>query len=169
MFAAFLDAALDLDVLYLGVAISYLSIEINPYGVPYYQMGPHGVNNPTNDDMIYIYFSQVPPALSIPDYIHDMSSRMDHMTIGFPARFKLEGNGQYSVFFLGKGMEGCLTYGSNMEEAKRNAEDALDGYLRSLCSHRKKIQPPQARDGEDIITFMPSDDIVQKWLTSRLT
>ena len=59
MFAAFLEAALDLDVLYLGVAISYLSIEINPYGVPYYQMGPHGVNNPTNDDMIYIYFSQV--------------------------------------------------------------------------------------------------------------
>lgn len=94
---------------------------------------------------------------------------MDHMAIGFPARFKMEDNGQYSVFFLGKGMEGCITYGSDMEETKHNAQEALDGYLRSLCSHREKIQPPQARDGEDIITFMPSDSVVQKWLTSRLT
>ena len=60
-------------------------------------------------------------------------------------------------------------YAADMEEAKHNAQEALDGYLRSLCSHREKIQPPQARDGEDIITFMPSDSVVQKWLTSRLT
>ena len=79
--------------------------------------------------------------LSIPDYIHDIGSRMDHMAIGFPARFKMEDNGQYSVFFLGKGMEGCITYGSDMEEAKHNAQEAQDGYLRSLCSHREKIQP----------------------------
>ena len=52
MFAAFLDAALDLDVLYLGVAISYLSnLGINPSGALFYQKAPDGVNNPTNDHM----------------------------------------------------------------------------------------------------------------------
>ena len=77
----------------------------------------------------------------------------------FPARFVLEDNGQYSVFFLGKGMEGCLTYGNNMEEAKHNAQEALDGYLCSLYSHREKIPVPQAQAADDIIFFTPSPNI----------
>ena len=50
----------------------------------------------------------------------DIGGRMDHMAIGFPAQFKMESNGQYSVFFLGKGMEGCITYGSNIELVYEN-------------------------------------------------
>lgn len=35
-----------------------------------------------------------------------------------------------SVFFLGSGMDGCITYGDDIEDARRNAREALEAYLR---------------------------------------
>ena len=47
----------------------------------------------------------------------------------YPARIVREEDGKYSVFFLGEGMDGCMTYGIDFEDALRNAEEALSLYL----------------------------------------
>ena len=40
----------------------------------------------------------------------------------YPAKFDREDDGRYSVFFLGSGMDGCITYGDDIEDARRNAQ-----------------------------------------------
>ncbi len=34
---------------------------------------------------------------------------------GYPARFEREQDGRYSVYFLGNGMDGCVTYGNDSD------------------------------------------------------
>ncbi len=84
------------------------------------------------------------------DYIHSMSNE------GYPAVFRADGDGRYSVFFLGSGMEGCITYGKDRAEAERNAQEALDAYIGYLGSCGEDIPSPEDIRGEDISVFIPS-------------
>jgi len=36
-------------------------------------------------------------------------------------------------------LPGCVTYGKNLAEAKKMAEDAIGGYIRSLKKHNESI------------------------------
>ena len=45
-----------------------------------------------------------------------------------------------SVFFLGSGMDGCITYGDDIEDARRNAREALEAYLR--YKNRRRYRSP---------------------------
>lgn len=74
---------------------------------------------------------------------------------GYPARFEKDEDGRYCVFFLGKGMEGCLTYGNSLDDAKKNAQDALDAYIGYLYSVKKSIPSPMEA-GEDALYFVPN-------------
>ena len=58
----------------------------------------------------------------------------------YPAKFDREDDGRYSVFFLGSGMDGCITYGDDIEDARRNAKEALEAYL-GYFSDRGSIMP----------------------------
>lgn len=40
-------------------------------------------------------------------------------------------------------LPGCVTYGRNIEEAQRMAEDAIGGYLASLKKHREPVPRDQ--------------------------
>ncbi len=79
--------------------------------------------------------------------------------IRFPAKFIKEDNGQYSVMFLGSGMEGCITYGDSLDEAMSNAQEALDAWLGSLYSNRMRIPVPEQIKGNGIYSFSPSPRI----------
>lgn len=68
----------------------------------------------------------------------------------YPAKFIKEENEQYSVLFQGDGMEGCMTYGNDFEDARRN-----DLYIETLYSAREKISLPSDVEGDDIYYFEP--------------
>lgn len=73
----------------------------------------------------------------------------------YPARFVKEEDGKFSVFFLGKGMEGCITYGNDRDDARKNAQEALDAYIGYLYSERKRIPSPASVSGDEIEYFVP--------------
>ena len=74
---------------------------------------------------------------------------------GYPARFEKNDDGRFSVFFLGSGMEGCITYGNDESDAERNAQEALDAYIGYLYSSKKDIPFPADISGDDIHYFLP--------------
>ncbi len=50
---------------------------------------------------------------------------------------RTEPEGGFTVFV--PSLPGCITYGKNLAEAKRMAEDAIRGYIASLKKHREPI------------------------------
>lgn len=68
----------------------------------------------------------------------------------YPAKIRNEEDG-YCVYFLGTGMDGCVTYGTDLADAKKNAQEALDCYLESFYQHREPIPLPE--------TFVQEDDL----------
>jgi len=60
--------------------------------------------------------------------------------------FKPEPEGGFTVII--PSLPGCVTYGKNLEEAKRMASDAILGYLQSLKKHHEPIPT----DVDDFIT-----------------
>ena len=36
-------------------------------------------------------------------------------------------------------LPGCITYGVNLEEARKNADDAISGYVASLIKHNEPV------------------------------
>lgn len=84
----------------------------------------------------------------------------------YPARFVKEEDGKFSVFFLGKGMEGCITYGNDRDDARKNAQEALDAYIGYLYSERKRIPAPVSVSGDGIEYFTP-DYRIQFAITLR--
>lgn len=56
--------------------------------------------------------------------------------------FRSEPEGGFTV--LVPILPGCITYGKNLEEARQNAFDAIDGYLASLVKHREPIPSDDA-------------------------
>jgi len=74
--------------------------------------------------------------------------------INYPALFELDDDGQsYNVSF--PDLEGCLTYGSNLDEAKKNAQEALSVYLESLDSRSKEIPDASKLKGENVMFITP--------------
>ena len=62
--------------------------------------------------------------------------------IKYPAKIVREEDGKYSVFFLGDGMDGCMTFGMSLDDAKKNAQEALDLYIEYLYSEKRRIPIP---------------------------
>ena len=80
----------------------------------------------------------------------------------YPAIFKPEGNGAFSVMF--PDIEGCYTGGDNLQEAFEMAEDALALMLYHYEQEGTPINPPS--DISDInlqkkefVSFVPCDTI----------
>jgi len=51
--------------------------------------------------------------------------------------FKPEAEGGFTVIV--PALPGCVTYGKNLEEAKKYAEDAIRGYTASLRKHNERV------------------------------
>lgn len=51
--------------------------------------------------------------------------------------FRPEPEGGFTVIV--PSLPGCVTYGKNLNEAKKMARDAIDGYIRSLKKHGEPI------------------------------
>lgn len=74
--------------------------------------------------------------------------------INYPAQFELDEDGaSYNVSF--PDLEGCVTYGSNFDEAKKNAQEALSVYLESLDSRSKEIPEASKLKGENVVYVTP--------------
>ena len=65
--------------------------------------------------------------------------------------FRPEPEGGFTVIV--PSLPGCVTYGRDLQEAKRMAQDAVSGYLASLQKHGEKI----ISDSEN---FVSSIDVV---------
>ncbi|MDW3208936.1 MAG: type II toxin-antitoxin system HicB family antitoxin [Reichenbachiella sp.] len=52
--------------------------------------------------------------------------------LNYKVLFREEPEGGYTVFV--PSLEGCITYGTNLEEAKINAKEAIELYIESLQS-----------------------------------
>lgn len=77
----------------------------------------------------------------------------------YAAKFVKEDDGKYSVSFPGEGMDGCITCGLSFEDAKKNAQEALDLYIEGIYSLRGKIPMPSEVEGDDIFYFSPSPSV----------
>lgn len=58
-------------------------------------------------------------------------------TIQYNAIFRPEPEGGFTVII--PSLSGCVTYGKDLEEAKKMAIDAIKGYLASLKKHKEPI------------------------------
>ncbi len=80
------------------------------------------------------------------------------MTISYPATIKyMVEDKSYLVEF--PGLQGCLTEGDTIEEAKYNAREALTGYLASLFERNLKIPEPSKIKGKDIYYIEPEPEV----------
>ncbi|MBF0541112.1 MAG: type II toxin-antitoxin system HicB family antitoxin [Nitrospirae bacterium] len=76
------------------------------------------------------------------------------MKIKYPAKIKYSASDDsYLVEF--PDLPGCLTEGSNLEEAKINAAEALTGYLASIFERNLKIPEPSILKGRNIFQVEP--------------
>ena len=51
--------------------------------------------------------------------------------------FRPEKEGGFTVSV--PSLPGCISYGRNLNEAKQNIQDAIDGYIKSLIKHKETI------------------------------
>jgi len=58
-------------------------------------------------------------------------------TFRYNVIFRPEPEGGFTVIV--PSLPGCVTYGRNLEEAKKMANDAIRGYLASLKKHKEPI------------------------------
>ena len=59
------------------------------------------------------------------------------MSISYKILYKPEPEGGYTVSV--PKLPGCITYGASIEEAKLNAEEAIELYIESLKEHGEGI------------------------------
>lgn len=72
----------------------------------------------------------------------------------FPALIKKDGEGGYCVTF--PDIPGCITGGFSLEEARLNAEDALEEMILFFMAHGMDIPAPRAAEsGEEAIALDP--------------
>jgi len=57
--------------------------------------------------------------------------------IHFNIFFRPEPEGGYTAIV--PTLSGCITYGKNLEEARKSADDAIAGYVASLIKHNEPI------------------------------
>jgi len=80
------------------------------------------------------------------------------MTLSYPALIKyVAEDNSYLVEF--PDLPGCLTEGDTLEEAKRNAKEALTGYLASVFERDLKIPGPSAVKGKHIYGIEPEPEV----------
>ena len=58
-------------------------------------------------------------------------------TLNYAVVFKAEPEGGYTAVV--PSLPGCVTYGKNLEEAKKMSKEAINGYLTSLKNHGEEI------------------------------
>lgn len=58
---------------------------------------------------------------------------MKKITLHYNLIFKPETEGGFTIFV--PSLPGCITYGKNLQEAKKMARDAITGYILSLKKH----------------------------------
>lgn len=75
-------------------------------------------------------------------------ARSNKKNIHFNLIFRPEVEGGFTV--LVPALPGCVTYGRDLEEAKKMVADAIDGYLKSAKKHGEKI----VGDEESFITTL---------------
>jgi len=56
-------------------------------------------------------------------------------------------------------LPGCLTYGSTLDEALKNAKEALDGYLESVDLREMNIPKPVRHAGKNFYPISPTENI----------
>lgn len=74
---------------------------------------------------------------------------MKNKRIHYNLIFRSEPEGGFTVMV--PSLPGCISYGRNLEEARLNALDAINGYLASLIKHKEPIP-------SDEISFVSSLD-----------
>lgn len=89
----------------------------------------------------------------------DYNRRKIFTVMYYPARIVREEDGKYSVFFPGEGMDGCMTYGIDFEDALRNAEEALALYLEYMKERGAMPNPETYEDGGCIQFFTNPDNL----------
>jgi antitoxin HicB len=78
-------------------------------------------------------------------------------SLNFNLVFKPEPEGGYTVIV--PSLPGCVTYGKNIEEAKKMAYDAIYGYLQSLKKHGDSIPSDESSFITTVNIFLPSDSV----------
>jgi len=74
--------------------------------------------------------------------------------IKYPALIEQDVDGKsYNVHF--PDLSGCLSYGSSLDEAKENAQEALSVYLESLDSRSKEIPCASEISGSNVFYISP--------------
>ena len=80
------------------------------------------------------------------------------MTFSYPAKIKyLAEDRAYLVEF--PDLPGCLTEGATIDDAKRNAKEALTGYLASVFERNFKIPDPSDLKGKNIYHIEPEPEV----------
>ena len=78
--------------------------------------------------------------------------------ISYPSIFEYDHtDGVYNVSF--PDLPGCVTYGETLDEAKRNAEEALSAYLESVDSRRLRIPEPSDLRRDNVYLIEPDTRI----------
>ncbi len=77
---------------------------------------------------------------------------MKNNKLQFHAIFRPELEGGFTVIV--PSLPGCITYGKNLQEAKKMASDAIKGYVASLKKHNEPI--PQDKESVVGIIDIPS-------------
>lgn len=62
---------------------------------------------------------------------------MKQKILNYNAVFKREPEGEYTVFV--PMLPGCVSYGKDLEEAKKMIKEAIELYLESLKAHKEEI------------------------------
>lgn len=70
----------------------------------------------------------------------------------FHAIFRPEPEGGFTVIV--PSLPGCITYGKNLQEAKKMAADAIEGYVASLKKHGESV--PKDKENFTGIIDVPS-------------
>lgn len=80
------------------------------------------------------------------------------MILSYPAKIKyISGDKAYLVEF--PHLPGCLTEGASLDEAKRNAKEALTGYLASIFERNLKIPEPAGVKGKGVYHIEPEPEV----------
>jgi predicted RNase H-like HicB family nuclease len=70
--------------------------------------------------------------------------------IHFNVFYKSEPEGGFTAMV--PTLPGCITYGKNLDEARKNADDAINGYIASLAKHKEPMP-------SDDLSFVSSIDV----------
>ena len=89
------------------------------------------------------------------------------MIESYPSKIKyLPEDKSYLVEF--PDLPGCLTEGDSIENAKRNAKEALTGYLASLFERNLKIPSPSDLKGKNIFYVEPEPEVALSIMLRKL-